>query len=146
MVWFQINWVCCGDNVTSLALSHIIHLNRVAVWLAQWWEHLPSTNVTVVISLYNTKKLIENTQLVYTAPYTYTRPMLTRPPGSRAGDIPDVHTNTTLGELDVERRPSLNDFVSCAVLLIKNDVHLGHLPSFSSKHFLMKNMKTGQTF
>ena len=49
----------------------------------------------LVISLYNTKKLIENTQLVYTAPYTYTRPMLTRPPGSRAGDIPDVHTNTT---------------------------------------------------
>ena len=50
----------------------------------------------IVISLCNTKKLIENTQLVYTAaPYTYTRPMPTRPPGSRAGDIPDVHTNTT---------------------------------------------------
>ena len=56
---------------------------------------LESFTEPLVISLCNTKKLIENTQLVYTAPYTYTRPMPTRPPGSRAGDIPDVHTNTT---------------------------------------------------
>ena len=46
--------------------------------------------VANVISLCNTKKLIENTQLVYTVPYPYTRSMPTRPPGSRAGDIPDV--------------------------------------------------------
>ena len=30
-----------------LALSHIIDLHRVGGGLAQWWEHLPSTNVAM---------------------------------------------------------------------------------------------------
>lgn len=52
-------------------------------------------NFTTVISLWITKKLIENTLLVHTVPYKITCPMPTRSPGSHAGEIPDVNTNTT---------------------------------------------------
>ena len=36
-----------GLALSQLALSHIIDLHRVGVGLAQWWEHLPSTNVAM---------------------------------------------------------------------------------------------------
>ena len=56
--------------------------------------------ITNVISLWITKKLIENSLLVHSLPYTATHPTPTQLPGSRSGEIPNVNTNTTLIILD----------------------------------------------
>ena len=85
-------------NITVCRIKH-----RVFPWEKYPAKSHPETSDFLhfsedmcVISLCNTKKLIANKLLVYTAPHTYPRPMPTRSPGSCAEEIPEVNTNTTM--------------------------------------------------